>query len=358
MGEKRLYLLFKKKEPSRVKAKTSWCGFFITAAIGLLLGVDDGRAADTSIFNRKVVEVIVCTKVGGGYDTDARLIAPYLQKELPGSTVIVRNVPGGGHIVGANRVWGAKPDGLTIGVAQVPGLIAAQIRGEPGIQFDLRKFTWLGRSYSRHMFMFARRNAGFDTIDALMESDKEFKIACSGVGSAPYTQGLLTAEALGLKKVRLITNYGGAEEAYGILRKEVEGVIGGLESWQEMIDQGELVPILSYDATRYARLPKVPTLTELAKTKSGAALAAYLSGDSELSRAIFTTPKVPGKITQTLRLALMKALQNEGLKKNVAMMKREPFNPLPGDDVAKKVTAALSLSPDLANLIIKASKAQ
>jgi tripartite-type tricarboxylate transporter receptor subunit TctC len=341
-----------------LKAKTSWFGFFITAVMGLILGVDYGMAADNTIFNRKVIEIIVCTKVGGGYDTDARLIAPYLQKELPGSTVIVRNVPGGGHIVGANRVWGARPNGLNIGVANIPGLIAAQIRGEQGMQFDLRKFTWLGRLYSRHRFLFARKNAGFDTVDALMKSNKDFKIACSGVGDGPYNTGLLTAEALGLKKVRLIPNYGGGEEPYGIMRKEVEAAIGGLESWQEMIDQQEVVPILTYDAKRYAAVPNVPTLTELVKTPSGIALAAYISGESELSRAIFTTPNLPENITQTLRTAFMKALQNEGFKKTVAMMKREPFNPLPGDDVAKKVTAAMNLPPDITNLIIKVSKTQ
>jgi tripartite-type tricarboxylate transporter receptor subunit TctC len=315
-----------------LKAKTSWFGFFITAVMGLILGVDYGMAADNTIFNRKVIEIIVCTKVGGGYDTDARLIAPYLQKELPGS--------------------------LNIGVANIPGLIAAQIRKEEGMQFDLRKFTWLGRLYSRHRFLFARKNAGFDTVDALIKSNKDFKIACAGVGDGPYNTGLLTAEALGLKKVRLIPNYGGGEEPYGIMRKEVEAAIGGLESWQEMIDQQEVVPILSYDAKRYAATPNVPTLTELVKTPSGIALAAYISGESELSRAIFTTPNLPENITQTLRSAFMKALQNEGFKKTVAMMKREPFNPLPGDDVAKRVTAAMNLPSDITNLIIKVSKTQ
>jgi len=28
----------------------------------------------------------------------------------------VRNVPGAGHIVGANTIYAAKPDGLTIGM--------------------------------------------------------------------------------------------------------------------------------------------------------------------------------------------------------------------------------------------------
>lgn len=341
-----------------LKAKTRWCGFFMAAVIGLLLSGDYGMAADYNIFNRKVIELIVCTKVGGGYDADARLIAPFLQKELPGSTVIVRNVPGGGHIVGSNRVWGAKPNGLTIGVANVPGLIAAQIRKEEGMQFDLRKFTWLGRLYSRHRFLFGRKSAGFDTADALLKSNRDFKIATSGVGDGPYNTGLLTAEALGLKKVRLITNYGGGEEPMGIMRKEVEGAIGGLESWQELIDQGEVAALLTYDAKRYAGTPNVPALTELVKTENGRAIAAYVATESELSRAIFTTPNTPPNIAQTLAEALMKALQRADFKKVVAQMKRETFNPLPGPDVARKLNEALSMPPEVAKLIIKVSQSR
>jgi tripartite-type tricarboxylate transporter receptor subunit TctC len=341
-----------------MKSRTQWIGSLMVLIMSVLFCAATGWAADNSIFNRKVIELIVCTKVGGGYDADARLIAPYLQKELPGSTVIVRNVPGGGHIVGANRVWGAKPNGLTIGVANVPGLIAAQIRKEEGMQFDLRKFTWLGRLYSRHRFLFGRKSAGFDTADALMKGNKDFKIACAGVGDGPYNTGLLTAEALGLKKVRLIPNYGGGEEPLGIMRKEVEGAVGGLESWQEMIDQGEVAPLLTYDAKRYAAQPNVPALSELVKTENGKAIAAYVATESELSRAIFTAPNTPGHITQALTAALMKAMQREDFKKTVAQMKREAFNPLPGDDVAKKVTGALNMPPEIAKLIIKVSQSR
>ena len=92
-----------------------------------------------------MIEIIVCTKVGGGYDADARLLAPFLQEQLPGSTVIVRNVPGGGHIVGANRVWNAPPNGLTLGVANVPGLIALADQGRKGDSVRSQKIH-MGRS--------------------------------------------------------------------------------------------------------------------------------------------------------------------------------------------------------------------
>jgi tripartite-type tricarboxylate transporter receptor subunit TctC len=144
----------------------------------------------------------------------------------------------------------------------------------------------------------------------------------------------------------------------GIMRKEIEGAVGGLESWQEMIDQGEVAPLLTYDAKRYPGTPNIPTLTELVKTENGKAIAAYVATESELSRAIFTVPNTPQNITQTLTAALMKALQREDFKKTVVQMKREAFNPLPGPDVAKKINEALNMPQDVAKLIIKVSQSR
>jgi len=328
----------------------------MSIAVGIAFCAGSGLAADTSFGNKKVIELIVCTKVGGVYDTEARLIAPYLQKAIPGSTVIVRNVPGGGHIVGANRVWGAKPDGLTIAIANVPGLIAAQIRSEQGIRFDLRKFTWIGRLYTNHRFLIARKKAGFDSIESLLKGDKEFKVGTEGVGSGPYNTGLLMAEALGLKKVRMITGYGGGDKIMGLLRKEIEGVIGGLDFWTGSISEGEAAPLLTFDAKRYPPFPSAPTLSELVKTPRGKAVASYLAGESELSRALFAPPNLPSDIAKRLRTAFMKALQDENFKKQVAKMGREPFDPLPGDDVEKSVSAALNQPADVAALIRQVAK--
>ena len=50
---------------------------------------------DRSFFKRKTMVLIVSTRPGGDYDFFGRLVAKGLKKHLPGSTVIVKNVPGG-----------------------------------------------------------------------------------------------------------------------------------------------------------------------------------------------------------------------------------------------------------------------
>ena len=49
------------------------------------------------------MNVIVPYTEGGGTDLYARLFVPYLRKHLPGKpTVVIRNMPGGGSIMGSN----------------------------------------------------------------------------------------------------------------------------------------------------------------------------------------------------------------------------------------------------------------
>lgn len=66
-------------------------------------------------FAGKRIELLVPFPPGGGSDVYSRALAPFLEKHLPGNpTIIIRNVPGGGSIPGANQFAArAKPDGTT-----------------------------------------------------------------------------------------------------------------------------------------------------------------------------------------------------------------------------------------------------
>ena len=58
--------------------------------------------------NNDTITFIVATNPGGGYDTNARLLQPYLEaalKDVTGASVkiIVQNVAGGGQQVGYSK---------------------------------------------------------------------------------------------------------------------------------------------------------------------------------------------------------------------------------------------------------------
>lgn len=95
-------------------ARISRRAMLVLGAAGLASALTGpATAAD---FAGKTVEIIVPAGEGGGTDLWARFYAPLIQRNLPGKpTVVVRNMPGGGHTTGGNFfARSAKPDGLML----------------------------------------------------------------------------------------------------------------------------------------------------------------------------------------------------------------------------------------------------
>src|SRR5680860_652054 len=106
-------------------------------------------STEKPFYEGKTIKLIVSTKPGGGYDTYGRMVAKFMEEQLPGSTIVVKNVPGAGHIIGCNEIYMSEPDGLTFGTFN-RGLPLAQIAGLEGIEFDLSEMSWLGSPASEH----------------------------------------------------------------------------------------------------------------------------------------------------------------------------------------------------------------
>ena len=105
---------------------------------------DPGDTGDRGLGDGEIVELVIPFKEGGGSDTWGRFNAPFLSRYLPGQpTVIVRNVPGGNSIAGANRFAArARPDGLSVlgtsASTQFPYLMS-----DPRVDYDYRDWRVL-----------------------------------------------------------------------------------------------------------------------------------------------------------------------------------------------------------------------
>jgi len=89
---------------------------FSIALFFVMLFYFSNYATAKPFYEGKVIKIIVCTRPGGAYDFYGRIMAKFMKKYLPGSTIIVKNIVGAGQIIGANTIYQAKPDGLTFGV--------------------------------------------------------------------------------------------------------------------------------------------------------------------------------------------------------------------------------------------------
>jgi len=90
------------------------------------------------------INITVPFKPGGGFDLQARLLAPFLRKYLPNSVnVVIDNVDGAGWKMGAVRLARSVPDGYTIGIV---GLESVAFMGAMGqLTEDPEQWNWLGQ---------------------------------------------------------------------------------------------------------------------------------------------------------------------------------------------------------------------
>ncbi len=117
--------------------------------------------AQDDFYRGKTMRIIVGFSAGGGFDTFARTLARHLGRHLPGTpTIIVENMPGAGSLIAANHVYKvARPDGLTLGHF-IGGLFLGQVLGQKGVEFDARKFEFVGAPPTITWSARCRRRAG------------------------------------------------------------------------------------------------------------------------------------------------------------------------------------------------------
>src|SRR5919204_623264 len=100
--------------------------------------------------------------VGGGLDANARVVARHLVNHIPGQpTIVVKNMPGAGHIRAANYVFSQAPkDGTTIATF-IPIFVMAQVlERSKNIQFDPAQFNWLASTSSSNSTVYVWHRSG------------------------------------------------------------------------------------------------------------------------------------------------------------------------------------------------------
>src|SRR4051812_455084 len=183
----------------------------VAIAAGLMaLAIPAHAQTGAAFYKDKSVNYIVSTAPGGGYDTYGRLVAEYMQKYLPGSTFVVRNMPGAGHVIGANAIYASRPDGLTIGTFNT-GLIYNQLIGLEGVKFDLSKMSWIGKASSDPRVIAIAQLSPIKSFEELRASKDQVNFATAGVGSASYVETVMLTNALKLP-IKVLTGYNGTED--------------------------------------------------------------------------------------------------------------------------------------------------
>jgi len=320
------------------------------AGIGLIASPAFAQTG-AEFYKGKTVTYIVATSPGGGYDFYGRLVADYMQKYLPGSTFVVKNLPGAGHLVGTNTLYASKPDGLTIGTFNT-GLIYNQLIGLKGIQFDLTKMSWIGKAAADPRIVVVSKDSPIKSFKELTALKEPVNFSTAGIGSAAYVETTVLLNLLKLP-VKILTGYNGNDDQLAMRRGEIVGTIASRSSWQQFVDNGfgRFIAQIGGDSKD---LPQLATLVEDPTAK---AFAALVASQGDLSRLTAGPPGIPEDRLAALREAYRKAMADPELKAKAEKGGR-PLQPLIGEDVATRVKAALNQPPKTVELVKAAISAK
>ena len=207
----------------------------------------------------KDITFIVPFKAGGGYDIQARIVAPLIEKYLPRkANVIVNNQPAAGGKVGSLALMKSPPDGHTIGLLSPAALGVMQVNGElEGL--DIRELTWLGQVSWDAGVLVASAKSGFKRPEDLKKREVRF-----GVTANAYPQAVLLANKLGLK-ARMVMFEGSAEEVLACMRGDIDLMINSWPTSKQMVEdsQGSIVPLFVVADDRVPQWNEVPSSKEL-----------------------------------------------------------------------------------------------
>jgi len=333
----------------------------LAITVGAVLGANSVEAQSqkdaAAFYKGKNMTFIVPYAPGGGYDTNSRLLAPYLEK-YTGARIIVRNRPGAGGMLGVNELYTAPANGLTIGIQNAVASVTNQIVGIKGVRYDLTKFGWIGRMTTDPRVLTMRKGSPIKTVEQLMSSKEPVKIGATGLGGSTYVDAVITKQALNLL-VEIIHGYDSSPEIdLGMLRGEIDGTWGSYSSRLSMVESGEQFIILQNGKKRFSEIPDIPTYLEVAPSPKAKRILSTLNAMHEVGRPVAGPPGIPKERLEFLRKAFDKAMQDPGFLESAKKAKRD-MDYLSGEEMEALAKESLEIpEEDIKQLFIKAIKGE
>jgi hypothetical protein len=289
---------------------------FLAAALAIIWSpLAQAQSQSVEAFYRgKTVTVFIGYGVGGSDDLWGRLVARFMGRHIPGQPLVVpQNMPGAGSLVAANQIYNVAPkDGTVIGVIN-RGVPFEAVLGGGGVQFDPRKFNWLGSPDSDVIVAYVRADAPIKHVTELRS--KELIVAATGSGADSQTYPQVLTQLFGWK-LRIVQGYPGSREMnLAVERNEVHGAFISYDTAarESTFGDGTRRLLLQGGMTPDERMKEVPTLDGLAQSDAEQRAVDFFLLRAGMGRPFVVAPGVPAERLSALREAFAAALRDPEL---------------------------------------------
>ena len=314
---------------------------WIAAALMAATLPAQAQAQDVASFYRgKQITLVIGYGPGGGYDIYARMLGRFMGAHIPGHPAIVpQNMPGAGSRSAANWLYRVAPQDGSVIATLGQATPTDQVLSQPGVQFDARKFNWIGNTSVVNNILYVSAASGVSTF--AQAKTKSLAIGATGASSPSVIYPQVSNNLLG-SKFRIIAGYpGGGDINIAVERHELDG--RGSDSWasikathSDWLRDHTINILFQVGPHREADLPDVPLWTELATNDDQRQILTLLSGDVSVGRPILTAPNVPAERVKALRRAFDDTMRDPQFIEAAKQAHME-MAPMGGEELQKTV---------------------
>jgi len=220
-------------------------------------------AASAEAYPTKPIRWIIGFPAGGGADTVARIMEPWLSRRL-GQPVIIENRPGASTNIAVQAVVNSPPDGYTLLWHGLSSVVNASLF--TNLPFDIqRDIDPTAGVVSYPMIMVAHPSVPTKSVAELIAQAKanpgKVTMASSGTGSASHLAGELFKFMAGIDMVH-IPYRGGASMTTDLIGGQVQVGFDVMVTALPQVRSGKLRALGVLGAKRFDLLPDVQTVAE------------------------------------------------------------------------------------------------
>lgn len=280
------------------------CGLSILTVAGAVLS-----PAQAQDYPTRNITMIVPFAAGGPTDVIARIVTSHMQQTL-GQPIIIENIVGAGGTTASTRASKAAPDGYTLITGHM-GTHAASVPLYPNLAYHPSKdFEPIGLLAGTPILILARKDFAPKDLKEFVAYVKantdKLNAAHAGVGSVSFTSCQLLNSVLGINPTSVPFN-GTGPAMNALVGGQVDYMCDQIVNAVPQIKGGTIKTYGIATPERNPALPDVPTTTE-------GGLPAF---QAQAWNAIFAPKGTPAPIVAKLNAAVVKALDDEGVRKRL-----------------------------------------
>lgn len=305
--------------------------------------------AVSDFYAGKTLDMIIGSLVGNDFDLRGRLLSRHMGKYIPGKPEMrARNMPGGGGVIAMNHLATRAPHDGTVLHMTFPNMGTVQATGQVGVQFDMRKFYYIGNTTNSPNILNTWHTSDIRTID----DAKKREVV---LGANPGITGIYYARALNEiigTKFRVVSGYpGGGQINIAMEAGEVEGRASNTwASWKatkpDWVAQKKFHVLFQVGRERHPELKDIPLMTEFASNEADRKLLQFLSDPIAIARAVVTTPDVPMERVTALRRAFDAVMKDPAFIEEANKMGLD-LDHMTGEEAQKINDALINSEPDI-----------